>query len=296
MVTMTWGFSPPAAGRPPVVRDALQAPTRPSRSRCGRVRRSRASSGAASVQLSRVRGLVAVFITVRRGSHWSGVAKISMCCRPRRAWRRNTPWRRRSSSSDGSDPSWSIPSIQRRATRDSRSASLSTACRVSWCSIRATVSSGAWCRTFSRARVMMVAERDATVPAATAAASTGRSGGSMCPVIPVRGSTVSARLRRRRASAMLIRNRARRNSAAFRHPSSAGSRVSPGTADLTTAGLGSGPSAAAAGPGPVIHPSAPARPAHRPLYCRRLVSPARDPPGRRAGPRTRPEPTAQRRR
>ncbi len=35
-------------------------------------------------------------------------------------------------------------------------------------------------------------------------------------------------------------------------------------------------------------PVTPGRPAHRPLYCRRLVSPARDPPGRRAGPRTRP--------
>ena len=46
MVTMTWGRSPPAAGRPPVVRAALQAPTRPSRSRCGRVRRSRSASGA----------------------------------------------------------------------------------------------------------------------------------------------------------------------------------------------------------------------------------------------------------
>ncbi len=46
MVTMTWGRSPPAAGRVPVVSAALQAPTRPSRSRCGRVRRSSSASGA----------------------------------------------------------------------------------------------------------------------------------------------------------------------------------------------------------------------------------------------------------
>ena len=43
MVTMTCGLSPPAAGSAPVVRAVLQAPTRPSRSRCGRVRRSRST-------------------------------------------------------------------------------------------------------------------------------------------------------------------------------------------------------------------------------------------------------------
>ena len=66
----------------------------------------------------------------------------------------------------------------------------------------------------------MVAARDATsrrrrrrrVPGARAAAGS--------PVNPCRGSRLPARASRRRASAALIRSRARRNSAVFRYPSS----------------------------------------------------------------------------
>ncbi len=101
--------------------------------------------------------------------------------------------------------------------------SYSAAVRVRACSIRAVVSSVAWCRTRSRARVMMVAGREAIVPAATAAASSGRSAGSVWPANPVRGRRSAARAILRRASAALIRSRVRRNSAAFRHPSPAGS-------------------------------------------------------------------------
>ena len=62
-----------------------------------------------------VRGLVAVFITVIRCSNWSVVAKISRCCRPCRGLRRKAPWSWRSSSSEGSAPSWSSASAQLRA-------------------------------------------------------------------------------------------------------------------------------------------------------------------------------------
>ena len=75
-------------------------------------------------------------------------------------------------------------------------------------------------RTRSRASVMMVADRDGTVPAARAAASSSCSGGSGSPVNPVRGSTVRARESRRWASAALICSRSRRKSPVLRYPSS----------------------------------------------------------------------------
>ena len=210
MVAMTWGRSPPAAGSPPVARAALHAPTRPSSSLWGRERRSRdgsaASSSAVAGSVSRagrirrrgpvtrsglrrvpvavpwpvsgpVRGLVAVFITVIRCSNWSVVAKISRCCRPCRGLRRKAPWSWRSSSSEGSAPSWSSASAQLRATRARKSASFSAAVRVRACSIAAAASGRQLCRTRSRASVMTVAAREATSPAATAAPSSGCTGG-----------------------------------------------------------------------------------------------------------------------
>ena len=68
---------------------------------------------------------------------------------------------------------------------------------------------------------MIVAVRVATVPSATAAASSGRDGGKSWPAMPVRGSSSAASVSRRLASGALIRSRARRNSAVFRYPSSA---------------------------------------------------------------------------
>ena len=49
------------------------------------------------------------------------------------------------------------------------------------------------------------------------------------PASPVRGRVALARARRRRASPVLIRSRVRRNSAAFRAPSSAGGEVTSGS-------------------------------------------------------------------
>ncbi len=97
----------------------------------------------------------------------------------------------------------------------------------------------------------MVAGRDATVPAATAAASSGRSAGSVWPANPVRGSTADARLIRRRASAMLIRSLVRRNSAAFRDPSSARSG-SAAVVDWPAAAV-----SAVSAPHPVTQPAVP---------------------------------------
>ncbi|MCY1233796.1 hypothetical protein D9M72_463530 [compost metagenome] len=282
MVTMTWGRRPPAAGSDPVARAVLAALTRPSRSCWGRVRRSRSPSppmvpSLPSAASDGLRGLVAVFITVRRGSYWSGVAKNSTCCSPRRGFRMNTPCRWRSSSSEGSLPSWSIASVHCRAMRVTKSVSCSAAVRVRACSIRAMVSSVAWCRTRSRARLMMVADREPTDPDATAAASSGRSGSWGWPVIPVRGSTASARASRRRASPAPIRSLIRRNSVVFRHPSSAGSGsfvfgvaagISSAASLPASAGWASVPAAQPRGPWrsvslphPVVQPTAAPRPA-----------------------------------
>ena len=176
--------------------------------------------GSARVPGCVVRGLVAVFMTVRRCSNCSAVAKISRCWSPWRGLRMKAPWSWRRSSSEGSAPSWSSASVQLRATRARKSGSFSAAVRVRACSIRAAASASQVCRTRSRARVMMVAARDATSPAATAAPSSSCTGGKGSPVNPCRGSRSPARASRRRASAALIRSRARRNSVVFRYPSS----------------------------------------------------------------------------
>ena len=308
MVTMTWGRSPPAAGREPVARATLQAPTRPSRRFCGRERRSRhaapgsfsgvpaapeapsqaaarpraapsSSPGAAGVPVWVVRGLVAVFMTVRRCSNCSAVAKISRCWSPWRGLRMKAPWSWRRSSSEGSAPSWSSASVQLRATRARRSGSFSAAVRVRACSIPAAASGSQVCRTRSRARVMMVAARDETSPAATAAPSSSRAGGKGSPENPCRGRRSPARASRRRASAALIRSRARRNSVVFRYPSSTARRESaapaapsdPDAAGTADRGIRSGCHGPACSPGcwpessrqPVAHavsPSAAAAP------------------------------------
>ena len=57
------------------------------------------------------------------------VAKISRWCRPWRGLRMNAPCNWRRTSSEGSAPSWSIASIQRRAIRARKSGSCSTAVR-----------------------------------------------------------------------------------------------------------------------------------------------------------------------
>ena len=259
MVTMTWGRRPPVVGRVPAARAALQAPTRPSRRCWGRVRRSRSGSGVAVLKTASrltaappvlllsalplaaalslpcrsavggvgvvVRGLVAVFMTVRRCSYWSVVAKISRWWSPRRGRRRKAPWRWRSSSSEGSVPSWSMASAQRWAMRVRKSWSFSTAVLGQACSISASRSGSAMWRTRSRAVVMMVPAREAMVPSARAAAVSSQAGGMGWPVIPVRGRMAEARARRRRASAAPILSRVRRNSAVFRHPSSAGDQA-----------------------------------------------------------------------
>ena len=200
----------------------------------------------------------------------------------------------------GSVPSWSIASVHCRATRATKSVSCSAAARVRACSIRAGVLRMAWWRTRSRARVMMVADRDATVPAATAAASSGRSGGWGCPVIPVRGSTASARASRRRASPAPIRNRARRNSVVFRHPSSRRIRIRPGfwspaapqeppwpdhsaASAVWLVAQPMGPCTAVASPHPVVQPT----PAPEPCQPAQQQRP---PAG--SGPRPRPRPSA----
>ena len=64
-------------------------------------------------------------MTVRRCSNCSVVAKISTWCRPWRRRRMKAPWSWRRSSSVGSAPSWSIASVQPRATRARKSASFS---------------------------------------------------------------------------------------------------------------------------------------------------------------------------
>ena len=174
MVTMTWGRSPPAAGRVPVARatlagadEAVEAFLRP----CAQVERDvpavipsvlrpsfpasaqglasaavpAASPAAAVPGVSAaaarpgavVRGLVAVFMTVRRCSNCSAVAKISRCWSPWRGLRMKAPWSWRRSSSEGSAPSWSSASVQLRATRARKSGSFSTAVRVRACSIPA---------------------------------------------------------------------------------------------------------------------------------------------------------------
>ena len=97
-----------------------------------------ASASVAAVAVVPVRGLVPVFMTVRRCSNCSVVAKISTWCRPWRRRRMKAPWSWRSSSSEGSAPSWSIASVQLRATRARKSASFSAAVRVRACSIRAS--------------------------------------------------------------------------------------------------------------------------------------------------------------
>jgi hypothetical protein len=98
-----------------------------------------------------VRGLVAVFMTVRRCSYWSVVAKISRWCRPWRGLRMNAPWVWRRASSLGSVPSASMVSAQRRATRARKSGSDAAAVAVRFSSMRASFSGVVRC--WSRFRV-----------------------------------------------------------------------------------------------------------------------------------------------
>ncbi|BAS18247.1 hypothetical protein AHiyo8_65500 [Arthrobacter sp. Hiyo8] len=118
----------------------------------------------------RFRGLVAVFMTVSRCSYCSVVAKISTCARPCLGRRRNAPWWWRRDSSDGSGPSWSIASIQRRATLARKSWSFSSAVRARAYSISVAFSGLHSGRTFATAIVMIPAERDPITPDASAAA------------------------------------------------------------------------------------------------------------------------------
>ena len=181
------------------------------------------------------------------------------------------------------------------------------------------------CLTFSSARVMTVAARDATSPAATAAPSSSCTGGTGCPASPRRGSRRSARESRRRASAALISSRARRNSAVFRYPSSAATWASiardatdPGTPSSAVPGEAPSPATpvmpipvtpvppaaavhAAAEPGasscqPVVHDvpafaGGPPRTASWPGPPRTPRQPANTPPCGRTPPRARRSPT-----
>ena len=142
----------------------------------------------------------------------------------------------------------------------------------------------------------MVAAREATVPAATAAASSCRTGGRVRPAMPAGAAARRPSASRRRASAALIRSRARRNSAVFRYPSSAAAASRMAAAD-TRRQSGHGGVAArqdavspAFGHGissPVPVPCSQPRPS-RPLFhpvsqpaWHRLPTPAGRPPSRR---------------
>ena len=199
MVTRTWGRSPPAVGRLSEVRAALQAPTRPSRSCWARVRRSRSEirvhSGCGRTGMVRVhcryagvpsvavlhRSCVAcggpgvgggvhggeeVFVLVGCGENFQVVQSAA-------GWADEGSLRWRSSCSLGSVPSASIASVQWRAMRARKSASLLAACGEGVFHPGGQVFGGV-VLTRSRARVMMVAGREATDPAVRAAASSGR--------------------------------------------------------------------------------------------------------------------------
>ena len=102
-----------------VLRPSFPASARGWRRRRLRLRhrrpRSPVSRCRAAVSGWVVRGLVAVFMTVRRCSNCSAVAKISRCWSPWRGLRMKAPWSWRRSSSEGSAPSWSSASVQFRA-------------------------------------------------------------------------------------------------------------------------------------------------------------------------------------
>ena len=185
MVTMTWGSSPPAAGRPSVVRDdfagadqAVEEPLRGGSAGPGPIRDLGRVVGPAlfapvSVYirpLSRGAGVGGGVHHGQGGSHWSGSRRFRCAAG-------------RGGSGGGTHLGGGgvLPrTVRTRPGRSPRSSAgrPGTADRHHSPAAAGSVGvpsgpgypRGQWCRTFSRARVMMVAERDATVPAATAAA------------------------------------------------------------------------------------------------------------------------------
>ena len=289
MVTMTCGRSPPAAGRSPAARAALQAPTRPSRCRCGRVRWSSRSAAASPSRRRHPRRRLPVAGpagTRRRcsgprvgGDVHDGEQVFELVCRGEDF--------QVVQASAGPPDEGALPLVQfllagfvavlvqgiRPALGDPRQEVLVV---LGCCPGQGMLHPG---RCLGRAGMPDTVQGETDdgrrprgdVPGQTTAASSSLTAGSDWPDMPVRGRMSAARASRRRASAALIRSRARRNSTVFRYPSSTHSGEESAASVSSQAGSAANPAGALR---PVVQPVSQPAGAAEPNFPAAVLAPA----------------------